>query len=55
VGPRFEGVRLTFRCFCNIVGANPIRVPATQEDVNLSSNLSVSQPVAASCRAMPKP
>lgn len=31
-----------------------LSLPATQEDVNLSSNLSVSQPVAASCRAVPK-
>jgi hypothetical protein len=55
VGPRVEGARLTFRCFCGNIGANPMKVPATQEDVNLSSNLSVSQPVAAICRAMPKP
>ena len=53
-GSRVEGARLTLRCLCGNVVANPMRVPATQEDLNLSSNLSVSQPVAASCRAVPK-
>ena len=48
------GRGLTFRCLCGSVVANPMTLPATQEDVNVSSNLSVSRPEAASCRAVPK-
>ena len=48
------GRALTVRCLCGNVVANPMRLPATQEDVNSSSNLSVSQLVAANCKAMSK-
>ena len=48
------GRGLTLICLCGNVVANPMRLPATQEDVNLPSNISVSQLVAASCRTVPK-